>query len=118
MLIVYASKTGNVERFIKKLKTTPTLRIKDGFEKVVEKCIFITYTTGIGEVPEEVMRFFEHNHKYICGICSSGNRNWGSAYGRAADILSNMYSKPVLLKFELSGRDQDVQSLLERMKEL
>ncbi len=57
MLIAYASRTGNVARFVEKLPFQNRLRIQTGTETVSEPCIVITYTTGFGEVPKEVLEF-------------------------------------------------------------
>lgn len=118
MLIAYASKTGNIERFVHKLPFTNTIKINTGNEEVLEPCVFITYTTGIGEIPVESATFCKNNSHHILAIVGSGNRNWGSAYCIATDKLSNMYGFPVLMKFELSGRISDVQTMIERIDQL
>ena len=117
MLIVYASKTGNVNRFIHKLDHEHILRISDGNEQVSEPFILITYTTGIGEVPKEVASFCEINGHLLQGIIASGNRNWGGNYGISGDKLSTKYGVPVLHKFEMSGRGSDVIKVIERIEE-
>lgn len=118
LLITYISKTGNIERFIRKLPYENIRKIITGTEKIEQDCIFITYTTGIGEVPIEADLFCQNNAQHIVGIISSGNRNWGSSYGIAADKLSNKYNIPVLMKFELSGKISDVEKFIERIEEL
>jgi len=118
MLITYISKTGNIERFVKKLPFDRIMKIETGNEEITEPCVFITYTTGIGEVPEIAQKFFALNHEKIVAVASSGNRNWGNAYGIAADKLSNQFGVPVLMKFELSGRKNDVEKFIEGVEEL
>ncbi|MGL5042830.1 MAG: class Ib ribonucleoside-diphosphate reductase assembly flavoprotein NrdI [Culicoidibacterales bacterium] len=117
MLITYISKTGNIKRFVGKLSVENTQQILTGTELIAEKSIFITYTTGIGEIPKEADLFVKNNAAFIFGIVGSGNRNWGSAYCIAADKLSNRYGIPVLMKFEMSGRSADVKQLMERIDE-
>lgn len=113
MLIVYASKTGKVRSFINKLGMR-ALEIQDDV-KVQEPYVLITYTIGFGQVPEEVQNFLEGNHKYLRGVISSGNRNWGSNFGKAADIISQNYrladgsNVPILHKFEMAGTNKDVE---------
>jgi protein involved in ribonucleotide reduction len=107
LLIVYASKTGNVERFVQKLGFR-RLRLASGEEGVAEPCLLLTYTTGFGQAPEEVLRFVEHNRPHIRGVAVSGNRNWGSNFARAGDVLAERYGLIVVHRFELAGTARDV----------
>ena len=107
MLIVYASKTGNVERFVQKLGFS-RLRLMSGEEEVAEPCLLLTYTTGFGQVPPEVLRFVEHNRPHIRGVAVSGNRNWGSNFARAGDVIAERFGLVVVHKFELAGTSKDV----------
>lgn len=107
MLIVYASKTGNVERFVQKLGFR-RLRLASGEEGVAEPCLLLTYTTGFGQAPVEVLRFVEHNRPHIRGVAVSGNRNWGSNFARAGDVLAERYGLIVVHRFELAGTARDI----------
>ena len=118
MLITYVSLTGNVERFVKKLPYEKILKIKTGKEIIDEPTVFITYTTGIGQIPGNAQRFCETNKEHIVAVAASGNINWGSSYGIAADKLSNMFGIPVLMKFEMSGRPTDVEKFIEGVDQL
>ncbi|PZA06005.1 MULTISPECIES: class Ib ribonucleoside-diphosphate reductase assembly flavoprotein NrdI [unclassified Meiothermus] len=111
MLIVYASKTGNVARFVERLPLR-SLRLRDGEERVEEPCVLVTYTTGFGQIPPEVERFAQENRPFIRGVAASGNRNWGVNFARAADLLAGRYGFPILLKFELAGTEKDRLRLL------
>ncbi len=117
MLIVYASKTGNVARFVARLGLR-SLCLKDGRETITEPCLLITYTTGFGQVPEEVLKFVENNHSLVLGVAASGNRNWGASFARAADVLAERYGIPVVHKFELSGTPQDLEIVKEALRAL
>lgn len=106
MLIVYDSKTGNVQRFIHKLgmecvKITDHLMIGQPF-------ILVTYTTGMGQVPKSTHDFLERNSQFLRAVAASGNMNWGTRYALAGDQIANQHSVPLLLKFELSGTSNDV----------
>lgn len=116
MLIVYDSLTGNVERFVKKLGMR-NIKINDGL-LVDEPFVLITYTTGFGEVPKRVAEFVENNEYYMKGVISSGNRNWGLKFGRAAEIISHEYCIPLIHKFELSGNEIDIEIINERIKNI
>lgn len=117
MLIVYTSKTGNVTRFVARLGL-PALRLGDGREKITEPCLLITYTTGFGQAPPEVLRFVENNRPLILGVAASGNRNWGANFARAADVLAERYGIRVIHKFELSGTATDVEIIKEAIHAL
>ncbi|MCF7618560.1 class Ib ribonucleoside-diphosphate reductase assembly flavoprotein NrdI [Bacillus sonorensis] len=118
MLVTYESMTGNVRRFIKKLEKQTQIKTKEITEdlRVNEPFIHITYTIKFGEVPEKTQKFIHKNKELLYGVCSSGNRNWGSYYAAAADKLSQHYQVPVLLKFELSGSDSDLDKLIQEVK--
>ncbi|WEK55993.1 MAG: class Ib ribonucleoside-diphosphate reductase assembly flavoprotein NrdI [Candidatus Cohnella colombiensis] len=113
MLIAYDSRTGNVRRFVKKLdlpsiQITPEMTLDQPF-------ILVTYTTGFGQVPDKVMSFLKANHSRLKGVVASGNRNWGDGFAKSADRISELYSVPVLGKFELSGTQRDVESLQQEV---
>ncbi|WP_027891774.1 class Ib ribonucleoside-diphosphate reductase assembly flavoprotein NrdI [Calidithermus chliarophilus] len=118
MLIVYASRTGNVERFVRKLPAPRLLQIRTGEEEAGEPCVLLTYTTGLGQVPHEVERFARRNQAHIRAVAASGNRNWGSNYAKAADQLAAAYGFEVIHKFELSGRAEDVARFWEGVRAL
>jgi len=107
MLIVYDSKTGNVKRFISKLKL-PAVQIEEQMT-VDEPYVLITYTTGFGQVPGKVSSFLQQNAKNMVGVAASGNRNWGECFAKSADLIAESYHVPVLSKFELSGTSTDVE---------
>ncbi len=112
MTIYWDSRTGNVERFVRKIAA------KTGWQclKITGQLVasdpghLITYTTKIGQVPESTA-----NHPFILSVSSSGNMNWGTNFGLAADKISAKYGIPVLLKFELSGLERDVNALIEKV---
>lgn len=108
MFIYYDSKTGNVQRFVDKIKKE---RPKWNFVKIEpamkidKEGHFLTFTTKIGEIPEKTIEFLENedNKNYIKSVSSSGNMNWGIYFGVAADKINEKYNIPILMKFELSG---------------
>lgn len=118
MLIVYASKTGNVQRFVQKLPLERNLKISSGEESINEPCVLLTYTTGLGDIPEEVKRFVSQNQAFIKGIAASGNRNWGTSFGKAAITLNQQYGFPILHTFEMSGQRKDIAVFMEGVNTL
>jgi protein involved in ribonucleotide reduction len=118
MIIVYASMTGNVRRFVSRLPF-PSVDIKT-IDAVTEPYVLVTYTFNFGGVPQEVTEFLKHpdNVKYLCGVASSGNRNWGALFAKAADTLAQRYNVPILHKFELSGADDDIKHFIGSVNNL
>lgn len=85
---------------------------------VDEPFILITYTTGMGQVPQSTLNFLKSNHINLKGVVASGNRNWGQNFAISADKISNMYGIPILHKFEMSGMPEDVDTLRERVQNI
>src|SRR5690606_798695 len=113
--IYYDSKTGNVERFIKKvaeLTGWKTQKIEPGMTAEHEGHL-VTFTTRFGEIPESTQRFLQHAGAYLHSVSSSGNRNWGKNFGLAGDKIAAQYGLPLAFKFELSGTMEDVKQFIE-----
>lgn len=119
MIIVYFSKTGNIERFVNKIKKIDSkIKFINGnkVSKIKENYILLTYTINFGEVPNEVDKFLKNNNKNIKGIVGSGNKNWGIYYCNAANIISKKYNIPILMNFELAGNIHDINTFLLKYK--
>ena len=116
----YDSKTGNVERFINKLRPLKSwVFIKVNDDVIAEnKGHLVTFTTNFGEIPLNTQNFIEKNKDKLLSVSSSGNMNWGKLYALAADKISEKYNIPVLLKFELSGLNSDIEQFINRVEEI
>ena len=116
MIIYYDSKTGNIQRFMEKIKDErpdwEIIKINPDLE-AKEDGHFVTFTTKIGEVPETTAEFLKKNSKYIKSISSSGNMNWGVYFAVAADKIKEEYKIPVCMKFELSGTNREVKHFID-----
>ena len=121
MFVYYDSKTGNVQRFIDKLKKEKPewnfIKITDNME-ISEKGHLVTFTTNFGEIPDTTEKFLENenNRKYIKSVSSSGNMNWGTLFGKAADNIEEKYGISVLMKFELSGTHVQVEYFINSIE--
>ena len=121
MFVYYDSKTGNVQRFIDKLKKEKPewnfIKITDNME-ISEKGHLVTFTTNFGEIPDTTEKFLENenNRKCIKSVSSSGNMNWGTLFGKAADKIEETYGIPVLMKFELSGTHVQVEYFINSIE--
>lgn len=116
--IYYDSKTGNVERFVNRLKLHRdwTIQKIDEASKPLHEGHLITYTTGFGEVPVSTLRFLDENSSMIKSVSSSGNKNWGPNYAKAATRISDQFKLPILMQFELSGTMADIQKFIEKIE--
>ena len=121
MFVYYDSKTGNVQRFIDKIKKERSewsfVKIS-GYMEILENGHLVTFTTNFGEIPDTTEKFLENenNRKYIKSISSSGNMNWGTLFGKAADNIEEKYGIPVLMKFELSGTHVQVEYFINNIE--
>lgn len=121
MFVYYDSKTGNVQRFIDKIKKERPewsfVKIS-GDMKITENGHLVIFTTNFGETPGTTEKFLENenNRKYIKSISSSGNMNWGTLFGKAADNIEKKYGIPVLMKFELSGTHVQVEYFIDNVE--
>lgn len=125
-IVYFSSATNNTKRFVDKLGF-PAERIplhaKDPFLHVTEEYVLITPTYGGGNtkgaVPKQVIKFLndEANRSLIRGVISSGNTNFGEAYGLAGDIISAKTKVPHMYRFELLGTPQDVEVVRKGLEE-
>ena len=121
MFVYYDSKTGNVQRFIDKIKKEKPewsfVKISGDME-ISENGHLVTFTTNFGEIPDTTEKFLENenNRKCIKSISSSGNMNWGTLFGKAADNIEEKYGIPVLMKFELSGTHIQVEYFINNVE--
>ena len=111
--IYFDSLTGNVRRFVERLPFEAVC-ISEA-PTVDSPFIFVTYTTGFGNVPPASVEFLLKYGDYLVGVASSGNRNWGENFGKAANHISDAFDVPILLKFELSGTNNDIKILTEKV---
>lgn len=126
MLIAYYSLTGNIRRFLKSMDLSDTHELyqitsANVREKTDEPFILVTPTYGFGAVPDPVKEFLKVNSFHLLAVASSGNRNWGQDFARAGEYISNDYSVPLLMKFELHGNAEEREQFLlelERVGEL
>ena len=72
MQLVYASRTGNVEKLISRLGIS-ALKIESGEEKASGDYVLVTYTDGAGILPPTVEKFIEENKGGLKAAAVSGN---------------------------------------------
>jgi len=117
LLVFFSSVSGNTARFIEKLGL-PAERIplhrSDEPLFVEQPFVLVTPTYGGGDgkgaVPKQVIRFLndERNRRWIRGVISAGNTNFGEGFCIAGDIISRKCHVPHLYRLELFGTADDV----------
>lgn len=113
MKLVYASRTGNIQKLTDRISAADTLRITSGEEAVKEDYILITYTDGVGIIPPVVEKFLDANHESCKGVAVSGNsERHPNTFCFAADKIAEKYGLPVLVKFERDG-DASVEAVIK-----
>lgn len=118
MEYVYASKTGHVEKIIKKLGLM-AIKIEDGTEKVDGEYILFTYTTGKGKTPKVVDAFTGANPG-IKAVVGSGSKakSYADTYNFAAENISKKYNVPILAKVNGTGTDEDMSLIREELEKI
>ncbi|WP_049008748.1 class Ib ribonucleoside-diphosphate reductase assembly flavoprotein NrdI [Enterobacter cloacae] len=110
-LVFFSSSSENTLRFIERLGLPATRIPLNERERiqVEEPYILVVPSYGgggtAGSVPRQVIRFLNdpHNRQRIRGVIAAGNRNFGDAFGRAGDVISQKCGVPYLYRFELMG---------------
>ena len=113
MKLVYASRTGNIQKLTDRISAADTLKIVSGEELVKEDYILITYTDGVGIIPPIVEKFLDANHGSCKGVAVSGNsERHADTFCFAADKIAGKYGLPILIKFEKDG-DASVEAAIK-----
>ena len=124
-LVFFSSSSENTLRFIERVGL-PAMRIPLNEReriRVEEPYILVVPSYGgggtAGAVPRQVIRFLNdpHNRRLIRGVIAAGNRNFGDAFGRAGDVISQKCGVPYLYRFELMGTQQDVENVRKGVNE-
>ena len=116
MLIIFASRTGNVRRFVNKAAELSVLHLRTcELPNIIpfQQAHLVTYTDPMGAIPPMVANFLEQHHRKILSVSGSGNRNWGRDFAAAVDWIHQQYGIPINLKFELSGTNSEIQNFID-----
>lgn len=125
--IVYFSLTGNTQNFINKFKNfyksseidIEFIDISNDCYQEVDSPYILIAPTYEPEVTYIVNEFIETNDiDLLRGFIGGGNKNFAEDYIYTAKNLSNKYNKPILMDFEFSGNDEDIENLLHLIPEI
>ncbi len=110
MKLVYATRTGNVQKLVDKIGYNDVLEIETGDERVNEDYLLITYTDGAGEIPQVVEDFLRNNLVGLKKIAVSGNMaRHANTFCGAADEILKMKNVEVVARFNSAGDDSIVE---------
>ncbi|MAQ83346.1 MAG: class Ib ribonucleoside-diphosphate reductase assembly flavoprotein NrdI [Maritimibacter sp.] len=128
-LVYYSSRSGNTARLVERLGL-PAARVPispaDPMPVVGKPFVLVCPTfadgEGRGAVPKQVIRLLNDpaTRALLRGVIAGGNRNFGTTFALAGDVISKKCGVPVLYRFELAGTDTDVtriRSGLDRMRD-
>ncbi|WP_162140125.1 class Ib ribonucleoside-diphosphate reductase assembly flavoprotein NrdI [Haploplasma axanthum] len=115
MIVVFDSLTGQSKRFASKLGYE-IISVDDYYDED-EEIFLVTRTFNFGQIPVPTVEFLNDYHDRVIGTAVSGNRNWGTNYGKAGDKIRDLYKIPLVLKFEGSGFDRDVEIVKKWIEE-
>jgi protein involved in ribonucleotide reduction len=128
-IIYYSNRSENTKKFVDKLSYDRSFRLPvkwdAGVPFLVGKpyVLFVpTYGSGSDNhsIPKSVKEFLNisSNRDLLRGIVGFGNTNFGNSYCKAADLIAGKTGVPILGKVELLGMPEDVENILERLREL
>lgn len=115
-MIYYDSKTGNTEKFVKKVaeKTNEELLKVDADTVVSKQGHFVTYTIGKGELSSVAKNFLKNNNQMILTVSSSGGiEKHKDTFGFAVDKTLESY--PHIkegIRFDKEGNEKDVENFV------
>jgi protein involved in ribonucleotide reduction len=118
-LVYYSTKSGNTKRFVNRLGL-PCATVEDLTREPTDSPFVLITPTYNGQVPAPVIRFLNvpANRERMLGVISGGSTNFGADYARAGQKIAQRCGVPVLYSFELSGLDEDVAAVHQRLTEL
>lgn len=128
-LIYYSSRTGTTVRLAASVGV-PSFRIPIGWKPeqgtLLTTAPYIlvvpTFKNTVKNefVPVAVKRFlvFRDNWKNMVGVYGTGNRNFGSEFAIAGELISRKFGRPFLGGIELAGQPGEIKEIQENIKAL
>lgn len=127
-IVYFSSVSGQTERFVNKLELDRVHKIPitrgDEDLTVSKPYVLITPTYGAGNghrpVPPQVVRFLnnEQNRSLLRGVIGGGNRNYGTYFCYAGEVISKKCNVPLLGKFEVFGLPGEAEEIQKRIESI
>ena len=116
-IVFFSSASGNTARFVNalgmmasRIPVSPKAVLPALPDEYVLICPTYADGEGRGAVPKQVIHFLNDpdHRRRLRGVIGGGNRNFGTTYGIAADVIAKKCAVPLLYKFELAGTLTDI----------
>ena len=116
-LVYFSSISGNTARFVERLgmggvriPVSPSDPMPVTAAPFVLICPTFADGQGRGAVPKQVIKFLNiaENRALLRGVIAAGNRNFGTTFALAGDVIAQKTNAPVLYRFELAGTETDI----------
>ena len=127
-IVYFSSVSRQTQGFVNKQGLVRVHKIPltrgDGELTVSNPYILITPTYGAGNghrpVPPQVVKFLnnEQNRSLIRGVIGGGNRNYGTYFCYAGEIISKKCNVPLLGKFEVFGLPGEAEEMKKRIESI
>lgn len=122
-MIVYGTRTGNVKNILDRVVAIDdSIQIADidSIWKSTEPYFLMTYTDGLGQVPDKTYEFLRRNDNYknMKAVICSGNINFGKHYCGAGYEISSRFKVPLLRTIDLRGVSKDINEIIKKYNEL
>ncbi|WP_242258352.1 class Ib ribonucleoside-diphosphate reductase assembly flavoprotein NrdI [Streptococcus thoraltensis] len=116
--IVYASRTGHVEKIVNQLGVTDVLKIETGTERIDGDYVIFTYSTGKGKTPKVVEQFLANNPGVKAVVGSGSMAKHAETFNFAAENIAQAYKVPILAKLDGTGSAQDIEGLIKSLENM
>lgn len=114
--VFYSSKSGNTARLLRNAGLTATRippTVEDEMPAVSGPFILVTPSfgdaEGKGAVPKAVIRFLNapERRQWLRAVVACGDRNFGTAFAQAGDVIARKCQVPLLHRVEMAGTSVD-----------
>jgi len=125
-LVYFSSVSGNTARFVDQLALgglripiSPAEALPRPTGPFVLICPTFADGQGRGAVPKQVIRFLNDPEcrALLRGVIAGGNRNFGTTFALAGDVIAKKCNVPVLYRFELAGTETDIARVRDGLAE-
>lgn len=116
--IVYASRSGHVEKIVNQLGVADALKIETGEETLDGDYVIFTYSTGRGKTPKVVEQFLAHNPGVKAVVGSGSMAKHAETFNFAAENIAKAYKVPILAKLDGVGTSQEIEDLAKSLANL
>lgn len=114
--VFYSSKSGNTAKLMERaglnalrIPTLPDAQMPQITQPFVLVTPSFGDSTGKGAVPKAVIRFLNapERRQWLRAVVACGDRNFGTSFAQAGDVIARKCQVPLLHRVEMSGLPSD-----------